>query len=51
MMRLSAARIAEFDRQGYLYFPALFEPAEMKPLTDEVPHLFAMDAPAMAKAA
>jgi ectoine hydroxylase len=44
-MKLTSAQLAEFDRQGYLFFPALFTPQEMKPLTDEVPRLFAMDRP------
>jgi ectoine hydroxylase len=44
-MRLTSAQLADFDRQGYLFFPALFKPQEMKPLADEVPRLFAMDRP------
>ena len=44
-MRLSADEIARFDREGYLFFPGLFSPAEMKVLTDEVPALYAQHRP------
>ncbi len=44
-MKLTPSQLADFDRQGYLFFPALFSPREMKPLTDEVPRLFAMERP------
>jgi len=44
-MKLTSAELAEFDRQGYLFFPARFTAQEMRPLIDEVPRLFAMDRP------
>jgi ectoine hydroxylase len=40
-MHLTAEQRQQFDRDGYLFFPALFSPAEMKTLTDEVPRLYA----------
>ena len=39
-MRLTAAQKEQFDREGYLFFPALFTPEEMKNLNDEVPELY-----------
>jgi len=44
-MKLSTAQIAQFDREGYLFFPSLFTPAEIKTLTDEVPALYAQRRP------
>jgi ectoine hydroxylase len=44
-MRLSADEIARFDREGYLFFPGLYSPAEIKVLTDEVPALYAQHRP------
>ncbi len=44
-MKLSPAQIAQFERDGYLFFPSLFSPAEVKTLTDEVPRLYAQDRP------
>ena len=44
-MRLTPEQIARFDRDGYLFFPSLFTPAEIKVLTDEVPRLYAMQRP------
>jgi len=44
-MKLTPEQIAQFDRDGYLFFPGRFTPAEMKPLTDEVPRLYAMERP------
>ena len=44
-MKLSPEQLAQFDRDGYLFFPGRFTPAEMKPLTDEVPRLYAMERP------
>ena len=32
-MRLSTEQIAQFDREGYLFFPALFSREEIKTLT------------------
>jgi ectoine hydroxylase len=40
-MKLTSAQIAEFDRDGYLFFPSLFSAAEMRVLTDAVPALYA----------
>ena len=44
-MRLSAAQVAQFDGEGYLFFPSLFSPTEIKVLTDEVPALYAQHRP------
>src|SRR4051812_38191068 len=44
-MKLTAEQLAQFDRDGYLFFPSLFTPAEIKALTDEVPRLYAMRRP------
>ena len=44
-MKLDAEQLAHFDRDGYLFFPALFTPEEMKTLSDEVPRLYAMQRP------
>ncbi|MFZ5557301.1 MAG: phytanoyl-CoA dioxygenase family protein [Pseudomonadota bacterium] len=42
-MRLRTEQLEEFHRTGYLFFPSLFTPQEIKVLTDEVPRLYAMD--------
>ncbi|HSO07713.1 MAG TPA: phytanoyl-CoA dioxygenase family protein [Pelomicrobium sp.] len=42
-MKLTNAQLEEFDRTGYLFFPSLFTPPEIKVLNDEVPRLYAMD--------
>lgn len=39
-MRLTAAQIEQFDREGYLFFPGLFNPEETRVLTDAVPELY-----------
>ncbi len=44
-MKLSQAQIDEFDHQGYLFFPRLFGPDEVKVLRDEVPALYARRRP------
>src|SRR3954465_530399 len=44
-MRLTPEQLERFDRDGYLFFPALFKPEEIKVLTDEVPGLYAMRRP------
>src|SRR5512132_4672048 len=44
-MKLTSAQLAEFDRDGYLFFPSLFTPGEIKVLTDEVPALYAQHRP------
>ena len=36
-MKLSQIQLDTFDRDGYLFFPSLFKPAEIRALTDEVP--------------
>ena len=40
-MKLSKEQSEHFDREGYLFFPSLFSPAEVKALLDEVPALYA----------
>ena len=40
-MKISAEQRAEFDRNGYLFFPGLFSREETKVLTDAVPELYA----------
>ena len=44
-MTLTQAQIDAFDREGYLFFPALFSGAEVKTLTDAVPGLYAQRRP------
>ena len=44
-MRLSQAQLEAFDRDGYLFFPSLFRPEEIKTLLDEVPALYAQRRP------
>jgi ectoine hydroxylase len=44
-MKLSQEQFAQFERDGYLFFPSLFSPVEIKALTDEVPRLFAQRRP------
>jgi ectoine hydroxylase len=44
-MKLSAEQIARFDRDGYLFFPSLFTPGEIRVLNDEVPNLYAQQRP------
>src|SRR5689334_14692831 len=44
-MKLTPEQIAAFDRDGYLFFPSLFKPAEIQVLLDEVPRLYAMRRP------
>ncbi|HEY2629943.1 MAG TPA: phytanoyl-CoA dioxygenase family protein [Usitatibacter sp.] len=44
-MKLTPEQIAQFDRDGYLFFPSLFTPQEVRALTDEVPNLYAMRRP------
>jgi ectoine hydroxylase len=40
-MKLTDQQIRDFDRDGYLFFPGLFSPQEIKALTDAVPALYA----------
>jgi len=44
-MKLSAQQLQQFDADGYLFFPGLFTPEEIKVLTDEVPALYAQRRP------
>ncbi len=44
-MQLSPDQLAQFERDGYLFFPGHFSPAEIKTLTDEVPRLYAQHRP------
>jgi ectoine hydroxylase len=44
-MKLTDQQLAQFEREGYLFFPSLFSAAEVKVLTDEVPHLYAQRRP------
>src|SRR6188768_1035294 len=44
-MKLTPEQVAAFERDGYLFFPSLFSPGEIKVLTDEVPRLYAMQRP------
>ena len=40
-MRLTPGQLAQFDRDGYLFFPGQFTPEETKALTAAVPALYA----------
>ena len=44
-MQLTQQQLEQFDRDGYLFFPGLFKPEEIKTLTDEVPALYAQHRP------
>ncbi len=44
-MPLTTQQVEQFDRDGYLFFPSLFTPDEIRTLTDEVPRLFAQHRP------
>jgi ectoine hydroxylase len=44
-MRLTQTQIDTFERDGYLFFPSLFKPDEIKVLLDEVPALYAQRRP------
>jgi ectoine hydroxylase len=44
-MRLQATEFERFDRDGYLFFPSLFRPEEIRVLTEEVSRLFAQHRP------
>jgi ectoine hydroxylase len=44
-MKLTQAQVESFDRDGYLFFPALFSPQEIGVLLDEVPVLYAQRRP------
>ena len=44
-MKLTQQQLEQFDREGYLFFPSLFAKAEITPLLDEVPRLYAQQRP------
>ena len=44
-MKLTQTQIDTFERDGYLFFPSLFRPEEIKVLLDEVPALYAQRRP------
>ena len=39
-MKLTPQQHAQFERDGYLFFPGLFTPGETRSLTDAVPELY-----------
>jgi ectoine hydroxylase len=45
-MRLTAAQLDQYRRDGFLVLPALFSPAEVQVLKDDLPRLYAEDTPA-----
>jgi len=44
-MQLTQDQLDQFDRDGYLFFPAHFSAEETRVLQDEVPRLYAQDRP------
>ena len=44
-MKLTQAQLERFEREGYLFFPSLFSPAEIAVLTDELPRVLAQHRP------
>jgi ectoine hydroxylase len=44
-MKLTQQQLDTFERDGYLFFPGLFSPAEVKTLIDEVPSLYSQQRP------
>ena len=44
-MKLTTQQIEQFERDGYLFLPALFTPEEVRRLSDAVPGLFAQHRP------
>ncbi|MEO8037726.1 MAG: phytanoyl-CoA dioxygenase family protein [Betaproteobacteria bacterium] len=44
-MKLDQEQIERFERDGYLFFPSLFTPAEVQVLLDEVPSIYAQHRP------
>src|SRR5258706_8466815 len=40
-MNITAQQLTQFDRDGYLFFPGLFTPEEIRTLNDSVPALYA----------
>lgn len=45
MLKLTTEQIERFKREGYLFFPELFSPEEVRVLTDEVPRLYSQSRP------
>jgi ectoine hydroxylase len=44
-MKLTKEHLQQFEDDGYLFFPGLFTPEEIKTLNDEVPGLYAQQRP------
>jgi L-proline 4-hydroxylase len=44
-MQLTQTQIEHFDSDGYLFFPSLFTPEEIRVLIDEVPYLYTQHRP------
>ena len=44
-MKLKPDQLASFDRDGYLFFPGLFSPAEMQKMSTAVPELYSRREP------
>src|ERR1700716_4008312 len=44
-MKLTPQQLEQFDGEGYLFFPSLFTPQEIKVLNNEVPALYAQRRP------
>jgi ectoine hydroxylase len=44
-MQLSREQVERFEHDGFLFFPGLFRPEEVRVLTDEVPGLYAQQRP------
>ena len=44
-MKLTPEQIAQFDRDGYLFFPSLFSAEEMAVLKGELPSLYSQHRP------
>jgi ectoine hydroxylase len=44
-MKLTTDQLRQFEEQGYLFFPSLFKPAEMKVLLDQLPGIYGQHRP------
>ena len=44
-MKLTEQQLRDFDRDGYLFFPSLFSPAEMNVLLAQIPGIYAQHRP------
>ncbi|GAB4360284.1 MAG: phytanoyl-CoA dioxygenase family protein [Kiloniellaceae bacterium] len=42
-MKLTAEQLEEFDREGFLFLPNMFSPAEVRVLRDEAERVYALD--------